>query len=135
VILFAVSHLDLGSLSREFNLDGIEIYSDSLLERVFVMLVENTIVHAREATFIRAGYANAGDDAVIFVEDDGPGIPDDKKEQIFSKGAGISGSSSLFLSREILSITGITIRENGIFGKGARFEIRIPKGSYRLSTT
>ena len=134
VILFAVSHLDLGSLSREFNLDGREIYADSLLERVFVMLVENTIVHAKEATFIRAGYANAGDDAVIFVEDDGPGIPDDKKEQIFSKGAGIRGSSSLFLSREILSITGITIRENGIFGKGARFEIRIPKGSYRPST-
>jgi PAS domain S-box-containing protein len=134
VILFAVSHLDLGSLTREFFLEGIEIYADSLLERVFVTLVENTIVHAPGATVIRAGYTIAGDDAVIFVEDNGPGIPEDAKEQIFSKVPGAGGAASLFLSREILSITGISIRENGMPGKGARFEIRVPKGSYRIST-
>ena len=134
VILFAVSHLDLGSLTREFFLEGIEIYADSLLERVFVTLVENTIVHATGATLIRAGYTITGDDAVIFVEDNGPGIPEDAKEQIFLKVPGAGGAASLFLSREILSITGISIRENGIPGKGARFEIRVPKGSYRIST-
>jgi K+-sensing histidine kinase KdpD len=134
VILFAVSHLDLGSLAREFSLEGIEIYADSLLERVFVTLVENTVVHAKEATVIRASYTITGDDAVITVEDNGPGIPEDAKEQIFSKVPGAGGAASLFLSREILSITGITIRETGIPGKGARFEIRVPKGSYRIST-
>jgi PAS domain S-box-containing protein len=134
VILFAVSHLDLGSITREFSLEGIEIYADSLLERVFVTLVENTVVHAKEATVIRASYTTAGDDAVIVVEDNGPGIPEDAKEQIFSKVPGAGGAASLFLSREILSITGITIRENGVPGKGARFEIRVPKGSYRIST-
>jgi signal transduction histidine kinase len=134
VILFAISHLDLGGLSREFQLEGLEVYADSLLERVFVMLVENTVVHGKGATLIRAGYTITGDDAVIFVEDNGPGIPEDKKEEIFRKGIGTSGSASLFLSREILSITGITIQENGVPGKGARFEIRVPKGSYRFST-
>ena len=134
VILFAVSHLDLGSLTREFDLEGIEIYADSLLERVFVTLVENTILHATGATLIRAGYTLAGDDAVIFVEDNGPGIPEDTKEDIFNKGTGAGGVASLFLSREILSITGIAVRENGVPGKGARFEIRVPKGSYRVST-
>jgi len=131
VLLFAVSHLDLGDLSRDFALEGLEIYADSLLERVFVTLVENTIVYAKGATVIRAVYTISGDDAVIVVEDDGPGIAEDKKEEIFSKGLGAGGSTSLFLSREILSITGITIRETGVTGKGARFEIRVPKGSYR----
>jgi PAS domain S-box-containing protein len=131
VMLFAVSHLELGILTRDFRLEGLEIYADSLLERVFVTLVENTILHAKGATLIRAGYTIYGDDAVIFVEDNGQGIPEDQKEEIFKKGARAGGSASLFLSREILSITGITIRENGIFGKGARFEIRVPKGSYR----
>ena len=131
VLLFAVSHLDLGDLSRDFALEGIEIYADSLLERVFVTLVENTIMHAKGATVIRAVYTVSGDDAVIVVEDDGPGIAEDKKEEVFSKGIGAGGSTSLFLSREILSITGITIRETGVAGKGARFEIRVPKGSYR----
>jgi hypothetical protein len=37
----------------------------------------------------------------------------------------------LFLSREILSITGITIRETGEPGNGARFEMTVPKGMYR----
>jgi len=38
----------------------------------------------------------------------------------------------LFLSREILSITGITIKEAGEPGKGARFEMTVPKGAWRF---
>jgi signal transduction histidine kinase len=37
----------------------------------------------------------------------------------------------LFLSKEILSITGITIKESGEPGKGARFEMTVPKGAWR----
>jgi K+-sensing histidine kinase KdpD len=132
VILFAVSHLELGGLSRVFSLEGIEIYADSLLERVFVTLIENTVLYAKGATTIHAGYTVSGDDAVIYLEANGPGIPADKKEDIFKKGMGAGGSTSLFLSREILSITGITLQETGVEGKGARFEIRVPKGSYRI---
>ncbi|MDD1702053.1 MAG: hypothetical protein LUQ31_03625 [Methanoregula sp.] len=32
--------------------------------------------------------------------------------------------------REILSITGITIRETGTFGTGARFEMLVSEGAY-----
>jgi PAS domain S-box-containing protein len=133
VLLFAVSHLELGGIAREFHVEGLEIYADSLLERVFVTIAENTVAYAPGATFIRAGYTLEGDDAVILVEDNGPGIAQDRKEEIFRKGAGAGGSTSLFLSREILSITGITIRETGAAGGGARFEIRVPKGSYRFT--
>jgi PAS domain S-box-containing protein len=133
VMLFALSHLDLGSIRRDFHLGGIEIYADSLLERVFYTIIHNTVTHAQGATVIRARSAVSGEDAVIYLEDDGPGIPEDKKEHIFSKGAGAGGSTSLFLSREILSVTGISIRETGRAGEGARIEIRVPKGSYRTS--
>ncbi len=37
----------------------------------------------------------------------------------------------LFFAREILSITGITITETGESGKGARFEMAVPKGAWR----
>jgi PAS domain S-box-containing protein len=135
VMVFAVSHLDLGSLRRDFNLEGLEIYADSLLERVFFNLAENVIRHAKTATVIRAGYQITENGAMIFIEDDGVGIPAGSKERIFEKGAGTEGAVGLFLSREILSITGITIRETSGPGKGARFEMMVPKGSYRLTGT
>jgi hypothetical protein len=39
----------------------------------------------------------------------------------------------LFLSREILGITGIAIRETGVYGEGARFEMRVPRGTWRYT--
>jgi len=39
----------------------------------------------------------------------------------------------MFLTREILSITGITITETSEPSKGARFEMTVPKGTL-LST-
>jgi len=38
----------------------------------------------------------------------------------------------LFMVREVLSITGITIEETGEYGKGARFEIHVPPGAWRI---
>lgn len=36
-------------------------------------------------------------------------------------------------SRIVLETTGISIRETGIYGEGARFEITVPKGAYRFT--
>ena len=46
---------------------------------------------------------------------------------IFNRGYFNHTGFGLYLSREILSITGITITKNGTPGKGARFEITVPK--------
>jgi hypothetical protein len=82
---------------------------------------------------IRFSVKESGDDQVIMCEDDGNGIVAEEKEKIFERGYGKKNDGfGLFLSREILAITGITIIENGTPGKGVRFEIRVPKGVYRL---
>jgi len=39
----------------------------------------------------------------------------------------------LFLVREILAMTGMTISETGEHGKGARFEILVPRGTHRTA--
>jgi signal transduction histidine kinase len=65
--------------------------------------------------------------------DDGVGIPDDEKEKIFTRGFGKNTGYGLFLIREILSITGFSIKENGVSGKGAQFIISIPQNSLRFS--
>jgi signal transduction histidine kinase len=69
---------------------------------------------------------------VLVFEDDGMGIAPQDKAVLFSKDSGKNTGPSLYLSREILSITGITIAETGVFGKGARFEITIPEGGFRF---
>jgi hypothetical protein len=51
------------------------------------------------------------------------------------RGNGINHGYGLFLIREILAITGISIVETGEPGKGARFEITIPTGAYRFTAT
>lgn len=66
-------------------------------------------------------------------EDDGAGIADDAKTRIFERGYGKNTGLGLFLIKEILSLSGITIYESGESGKGARFCLLIPEGKYRFS--
>ena len=67
----------------------------------------------------------------IVCENDGVGITDEDKKRIFTRCFGKNTGFGLFLSREILSITDITITENGVPGKGTRFEITVPDGTWR----
>ena len=87
---------------------------------------------AKHATEVTLGYQITVDGLVLFFEDNGGGIPDANKEKIFERGYGTQQGMELFLVREILGITGITIRETGRYGSGARFEMTIPKRSYRF---
>jgi signal transduction histidine kinase len=64
--------------------------------------------------------------------DNGVGITEEDRKHLFERGFGKHTGLGLFLSREILSITGIAITENGTPGTGARFEITVPKGMYRV---
>jgi len=129
----AVGGLDLKGIRIEKDLGNLEVFADYLLEKVFYNLVENTVRHAEKATVIRFTYRRDGDELVLLCEDDGVGIPEGAKERIFKREYYRNTGYGLFLSDEILSITGLTIRETGEPGKGARFEIRAPKGTWRLA--
>jgi len=111
-----------------------EIFSDPMIERVFFNLCDNALQHGGRVTEIAVRCEQASEDLVIIVEDNGVGIAPEFKEKIFEKGYGKHTGFGLFLAREILAITGITIRETGLFGAGARFEITVPKESFRNAT-
>jgi PAS domain S-box-containing protein len=110
---------------------GTEVFADLLIVKVFYNLLDNAVRYGGKTTTIRFSEQESGDGHLIICEDDGDGIPDTAKEQIFHRGFGKNTGLGLFLSREILSITGITIRETGQPGKGARFEVLVPKSAYR----
>ena len=132
-LLFGISHLNVSHISRKIDTGNLEIYADPLLEKVFLNLTGNVLMHGMTATQITCRYTDTDAGLFILFEDNGTGIPDSQKEVIFTQAYGVTKGMGLFLVREILSITGITIRETGEPGTGARFEMRVPKGMYRFS--
>lgn len=134
VLFKAQESVPLASISFTVQCERIEIYADPLFERVFYTLFENTIRHGGNVTTIGISCHESNSRLIIFYEDDGVGIPVDYKEDIFQRRFFKHTGYGLFLSASILQITGISIRETGVPGKGARFEIAVPEGAYRVHT-
>ncbi len=111
--------------------EPIEIYADPLLEKVFYNLIDNAIRHGGKITKIFISASVHDNDLVLVFRDDGIGIENSQKLEIFKRGVGKNTGMGLFLTAEILEITGISIEEKGIYGKCACFEIRIPNGTWR----
>jgi CheY-like chemotaxis protein len=109
-----------------------EIYADPLVEKVIFNLIENALRYGVKLTRIRFSCKEEDGHTVLICEDDGIGIPAEEKERIFTYAYGTNTGMGLFLVREILAITGITIRETGTQGKGARFEMILPAGGFRV---
>jgi PAS domain S-box-containing protein len=112
---------------------GIEIYADPLLEHVIHNLIDNSLRHGGGVSSIWITALQDEMGLKIVYEDNGQGIPPREKEEIFRRGYGKNTGFGLFLAREILATTGLAIKETGIFGKGARFEIRVPHDLFRIS--
>ncbi len=123
-----------GQITLENDLPaGMEVFADPLIAKVFFNIVDNAVRYGGKLTTIRFSVENRNDDKIIVCEDDGAGVAVSDKEKIFERGFGKNTGLGLALSREILHITGITIVENGEPGKGARFEMTVPKGMYRVT--
>lgn len=131
--LFGISHLDLGDISHTLEVDGLSIFADPHLENVFFTLAENVILHGKTATAITLRYRETPEGLTLFFEDNGAGVSADMKDKIFDRRFEEKKGMGLFLCREILSITGISICETGEPGMGARFEIFVPEGTYRIT--
>ena len=110
---------------------GTEVFADPLIAKVFYNLMDNAVRYGGNVSTVRFSVEEQGDDCQIICEDDGEGVIAEEKEKIFERGFGKSTGLGLFLSREILTITGITILENGEPGKGARFEMKMHTGIWR----
>jgi Signal transduction histidine kinase len=133
----------IGEAKAGLNLDGIavqvteipavEIFADPLLKKVFFNLFDNSLRHGGPGmNTVTISVARDNGRLTITVEDNGTGIETGKKERIFDREYGQNTGLGLFLIREILDITRITISENGTPGHGARFVITVPAGAYRF---
>ncbi len=119
-------------LTISSDLGGYLIYADPLLEKALYNLVENSVRHGGPDLTDISVTASIDDTSLLIIyTDNGTGIPYDDKERIFQRGYGKNTGLGLFMIREILSMTGITISENGTYTKGVRFIVRIPPDAFK----
>ena len=106
------------------------------LSQVFRNLIDNARSFSAEDGEVRVSLTHAKGEAVVCVEDDGPGIPPENLETVFErfytsrpKGAAFGGNSGLGLSiaRQIVEAHGGEIHAENRPDGGARFIVALPE--------
>jgi PAS domain S-box-containing protein len=131
----ATAELDLTGVTIEKDVDNLEIFADTLLEKVFFNIIDNALRHGKKETRILISTRQTSEDLTIFCQDNGIGVAEGIKEGIFKCDYFRNKGYGLFLAAEILGMTGLSISETGEPGSGARIEIRVPPGSFRFIET
>jgi|GEM_PF-1343426 len=123
---------DLRKVRITRNLNGLEIFADPWLRRVFINILDSMVHNERKAEVIDIFYSeDLSLGVTLSIQGNNQGIPMEKKTRLFDRD--FEGDDfGLFLAREILAITGITIRECGRPGHETLFEISVPRRAYRI---
>lgn len=112
--------------------ERLEVNADPLIRDVLRHIVANSFQYAGRFDLLLVRYFEHGGGLVLSIEDNGPGIPESKKQEIFEYDSGGHKGIGLFICSQIVGVSGMTIVETGEEGRGARFEIHIPAACYRV---
>jgi len=119
------SFVNAKDATLEIDTDRVVLGDWSRLQQVFENLFRNAIEHGGEGVAIRVGDVADGDG--VYVEDDGAGIPEDERDQVFVDGftTGESGTGlGLTIIQQVVSAHGWEVSVTEGDDGGARFEIR-----------
>lgn len=68
-----------------FQPSGAVVYADELLSGIFFNLFSNAVKYGGPGTMIGVSAREEGGEVIITIEDNGPGIPDTDKEELFTR--------------------------------------------------
>jgi PAS domain S-box-containing protein len=120
---------DLKGIQLINDCGGLMVLADSLLRQLFYNLIDNTLKYGEKTSVIRVYYEEEKDQLRLVYEDDGVGIPDDVRVNLFREGYGKGTGYGLYLIQRICEAYGWSIQETGSQGQGARFTMTVPKKS------
>lgn len=106
-----------------------------LLKRMIRNLALNALKHGKPPVTVEVGMADGK--AVLTIRDHGPGLPGGEEERVFEAFYRPSGRSEagggwglgLALVKQIAELHGGTVRYENADGGGARFVVKLPKGT------
>jgi signal transduction histidine kinase len=106
------------------------------LTQVVVNLVRNALHATKPEERVRVGALARGDEVVIAVEDDGPGVPPEVRSRLFQPFASTKGEAGLGLGLYMARL--IVVSHRGRLElverpRGARFEVALPSAALRAT--
>ncbi len=115
----------------EGSLPAVQIQANRMLNSVFQNLLSNAIQHNDKATPELSVSAAACDErATVCIADNGPGVPDGQKEEIFGKGEkGLDSSGTglgLYLVQHLVTHYGGEVWVEDNDPEGAVFVVELP---------
>jgi two-component system, OmpR family, sensor histidine kinase CiaH len=105
------------------------------LVQLLLILVDNAVDHSPKGTTVTVRVHRSGAQAVLEVEDQGPGIPTEARERIFEPFTRLHGTTrhgsggtglGLAIARRIVDAMSGTIAVDSPEGAGARFVVTLP---------
>ena len=146
VIAEALRHINRRSVEHEISVssgeDFILAHMDArLIVQVVINIVDNAIKYTPAGSHIRIATEKAGDWVMVRISDDGPGISDEAKAQVFDmfySGANQVADSrrslglGLFLCKSIVTAHGGTISVRDNQPHGTIFEFTLPAEEVQL---
>ena len=120
-----------GLITVDGPLPNVAVLADDMLESVFRNLLKNAIIHNdKEIPEVTVGATKTEDTVVVTVADNGPGIPDDRKESIFEEGEmGLESDGTgigLYLVDKLVDRYGGTVTVEDNDPVGAVFVVELP---------
>jgi signal transduction histidine kinase len=114
---------------------GLTVLADSQLRQLFHNMIANSLMHGEKVSRIRVYYEDGKEALKLVYEDDGVGISDDVRCNLFKEGCGRGSGHGLYFTAKLCKMYGWAILETGKYGKGAQFTITIPKMHEKVKTT
>ncbi len=116
----------------EYKAKGVKVLADSEFYIVFTQLIEFSRLNSDGIPSISVRCELIDGSLVIIYSDSGKGIPDEEKE-ILTDGDIMSLGKEMFLAISILKAEKFEIKEQGVYGKGLEFRIKVPSSNYSVS--
>jgi signal transduction histidine kinase len=136
VVMEAASEIGALAEGQDLSIDAEPVVVSGArddLHRMVLNLIENAVKHTPAGTHIGVSTAVADGEAVLVVEDDGPGVPPELEERVFERfvRAGRDGGRGAGLGLSIVravaeSHGGSVTLERPPESAGARFVVRLP---------
>ena len=124
----AYAFSDLKGIEIKNECVNFNVLADDMLTTIFHNLIENSLKYGEKVTQIKiSNETNADGSTTILYEDDGAGLDDTIRPKLFEKGVGKGTGYGLYLIKRTCDLYGWAVKETGESGKGARFELNIPK--------